>query len=455
MSQQYKDIYFIGIGGIGMSAIARYYNFKGYRVSGYDKTPSALTAELEKEGISIHYEDNISYIPSNPETTLVIYTPAIPSDMGELVYVREHGYKTVKRSKVLGEISNGQHCLAIAGTHGKTTTSTLLAHILQTGGGGCSAFLGGISKNWHTNLLTSHNPVIVAEADEFDRSFLQLHPEIAVITAMDADHLDIYSDIEHVYEAFRAFASQVTGTLIVKKGLPIQAEDTKATLYTYSYDDPSADFFAIIREKDSCGYFTYDLHWRGNVIEGCRTGVPGWVNVENSVAAAAVALTFGVEPSAVKAGLASFEGVWRRFDIHLNTPGLSYIDDYAHHPKEIAAALSSMRDIFEGRRITAVFQPHLYTRTRDFAPEFATALSKADKVILLDIYPAREEPIPGVTSDIIFKDITAPEKVMLKREELMGYIENEPLNVLVTFGAGNIDRFIEPITELLKKRLQD
>ncbi|MGN1211774.1 MAG: UDP-N-acetylmuramate--L-alanine ligase [Candidatus Cryptobacteroides sp.] len=454
MDKQYKDIYFIGIGGIGMSAIARYYNFKGYRVSGYDKTPSDLTAALENEGMSIHYTDDISYIPSDPDSTLVIYTPAIPADMGELVHVREHGYKLIKRSKALGEIAKGQHCLAIAGTHGKTTVSTLLAHIFQNGEG-CSAFLGGLSKNWRTNLLTSDNPVIVAEADEFDRSFLQLHPEIAVITAMDADHLDIYSDISHVHEAFRAFASQVTGTLIVKKGLPVSQKDTPARLLTYSFDDPSADFHAEIISKDNCGMFTYNLHYSGNVIEGCQTGVPGWVNVENSVAAASAALTYGIDPQTVKKALASFEGVWRRFDIHLNTPSLSYIDDYAHHPKEIAAALSSMRDIFEGRRITAVFQPHLYTRTRDFAPEFASALGKADKVILLDIYPAREEPIPGVTSDLIFKDIAIKEKVMLRRDELMGYLEKEPIDVLVTFGAGNIDRFIEPITELLKKRLTD
>lgn len=450
----YKNIYFIGIGGIGMSAIARYYNFKGYKVSGYDRTPSELTHELESEGIEIHYEDNTGFIPKDVEGTLVIYTPAIPHDMGELVYVQEHGYRTVKRSRMLGEISEGQSCLAVAGTHGKTTTSTLLAHIFTSDGTGCSAFLGGISKNYGTNLLTSHNPVIVAEADEFDRSFLQLHPEIAVITSMDADHLDIYSDICHLHEAFKAFASQVSGSVIIKKGLEITAEDTAARILTYSYNDTSADFHAENISCDSCGYFTFDLVWPGGVVEKCRCGIPGWVNAENSIAASAVALTYGLDPENVREALASFSGVKRRFDIHVNTPGCSYIDDYAHHPKEIATAISSMRDIFPGRRLTAVFQPHLYTRTRDFADEFAEALSNVDKLIMLDIYPAREEPIPGVTSEIIFDKVAAPSKVLMKKEELMDYLENEPVDTLITFGAGNIDRFIEPIAEMLRKRIE-
>lgn len=447
-----KNIYFIGIGGIGMSAIARYYNFKGYRVSGYDKTPSELTHALESEGIEIHYEDNIDFIPKDVESTLVIYTPAIPRDMGELVYVQKHGYKVVKRSRMLGEISEGQHCLAVAGTHGKTTASTLLAHIFTSDGTGCSAFLGGISKNYGTNLLTSHTPVIVAEADEFDRSFLQLHPEIAAITAMDADHLDIYSDIEHVREAFKEFASQVSGTVIIKKGLDITPDDTKASILTYSYNDPEADFHASNICCDSCGYFTFDLKWPGGTIKRCRCGIPGWVNVENSIAASAIALVYGLAPEKVREALASFSGVRRRFDIHVNRPGCAYIDDYAHHPKEIAAAISSMRDIFPGRRLTAIFQPHLYTRTRDFADEFAEALSKVDKLIMLDIYPAREEPIPGVTSEIIFDKVTAPEKVLMTKEELMPYLEKEPIDTLITFGAGNIDRFIGPITELLDNR---
>lgn len=449
---EYRNIYFIGIGGIGMSAIARYYHQKGLKVSGYDKTPSELTHALESEGIEVHYEDNISYIPKDIEGTLVVYTPAIPKDMGELVHVQQAGYRVIKRSRTLGEIAQGQRCMAVAGTHGKTTTSTLVAHIFQDSGEGCSAFLGGISKNYDTNLLVSANETIVAEADEFDRSFLQLFPEIAVITSMDADHLDIYSDIENMHSSFREFASQVSGTVIAKAGLPLSEADTRARLLRYSYDDASADFFSSDIEVDGCGYFTFNLHYPGGVIEGCRVGIPGWINVENAVAASAIALTYGLDPEKVKHALGTFQGVKRRFDIHLNTPECSYIDDYAHHPKEISAAISSMRDIFPGRRLTAIFQPHLYTRTRDFADEFAEALSSVDKLILLDIYPAREEPIPGVTSEIIFRNVTAPEKVMMVKEDLMEYLKNEPIDTLITFGAGNIDRFISPITEMLCQR---
>ena len=452
MATTYKNVYFIGIGGIGMSAIARYFKFKGLNVSGYDKTESELTDTLQKQGIDVHYEDNVDFIPKDVENTLVVYTPAIPHDMGELVYVQEHGYKVLKRSKILGEITDGERCLAVAGTHGKTTTSTLTAHILMESGEGCSAFLGGISKNYDTNLLMSHSNAVVAEADEFDRSFLQLHPEIAVITAIDADHLDIYGDISHVLEAFKAFASQVHGTVITKLGLDITAEDTKAKILRYHYNDSRADFYARNPHPDNLGYFSFDLVYPGGVIENVKCGTPGWVNVENSVAAAAICLTYGVNPEAIRHAIGTFQGVKRRLDIHLNTEKISYIDDYAHHPKELATAISSMRDIFPGRRLTAIFQPHLYTRTRDFAEGFAEALSKVDKLILLDIYPAREEPIPGVTSEIIYDKVTAPEKVLLKKEELMGYLEKEPVDVLVTFGAGNIDRFIEPIEDMLKKR---
>ncbi len=448
-----KNVYFIGIGGIGMSAIARYYNGKGFRVSGYDRTPSELTGQLEAEGIGVHYTDDTSFIPKDVAETLVVYTPAVPADMGELVYVQKHGYRVIKRSRMLGEISSGQACMAVAGTHGKTTTSTLAAHIFTEAGPGCSAFLGGISKNYGTNLLVSDNPVIVAEADEFDRSFLQLFPETAVITAIDADHLDIYGDYAHVLEAFRIFASQVSGTLILKKGLPVSGADTKARILTYSYTDPGADFHPENARPDALGHYIFDLVWPKGRIDGIRVGVPGWVNAENSIAAAAIALTHGLDPEKVRSAIGSFQGVKRRLDAHINTEKLSYIDDYAHHPKELSSALSSIREMFPGRKVTAIFQPHLYTRTRDFAPEFAAALSAADKLILLDIYPAREEPIPGVTSEIIFKDVTAPEKVLLRKEELMDYLEKEPVDVLVTFGAGNIDRFIEPITALLEKRL--
>lgn len=450
----YKNIYFIGIGGIGMSAIARYYKFKGCNVSGYDKTPSELTGELISEGIGVHYEDNTDFIPKDVENTLVVYTPAIPHDLKELLYVQEHGYTLLKRSKTLGEIAKGQRCLAVAGTHGKTTTSTLLAHIFTDSKVGCSAFLGGISKNYDTNLLVSHNPTIVAEADEFDRSFLQLFPEIAVITAMDADHLDIYGDLKHVHEAFQAFAGQVSGTVITKLGLDITPNHTKARIMRYSYNDPRADFYADNLRKDECGYFTFNLKYPDGVIKDCRVGVPGWVNVENAVAASAIALVYGIDPEAIRHALGSFLGVKRRFDIHVNRPGCAYIDDYAHHPNEISTAISSMRDIFPGRRLTAIFQPHLYTRTRDFADEFAKALSAVDKLILLDIYPAREEPIPGVSSRLIFDKVTAPEKVLLKKEMLMKYLEDEKIDTLITFGAGNIDRFIPQITEMLSSQIQ-
>lgn len=454
MATKYKNAYFIGIGGIGMSAIARYFKFKGLNVAGYDRTESELTDTLQKEGIDVHYVDNVDFIPKDIENTLVVYTPAIPHDLKELNYVMDNGYNVFKRSKVLGEITDGERCLAVSGTHGKTTTSTLTAHILDESGEGCSAFLGGISKNYDTNLLMSHTPTVVVEADEFDRSFLQLHPEIAVITAMDADHLDIYGDLEHVHEAFKAFASQVSGTVIAKLGLDITSKDTNAKILRYHYNDPKADFYARNPQPDKLGYFSFDIVWPGGVIEGVKCGTPGWVNVENSVAAAAICLTYGLKPEAIKHAIGTFQGVKRRLDIHVNTEKISYIDDYAHHPKELSTAISSMRDIFPGRKLTAIFQPHLYTRTRDFADDFAAALSKVDKLILLDIYPAREEPIPGVTSEIIFDNVTAPEKVMLHKEELMGYLEKEPVDVLITFGAGNIADFIAPITELLEKRIR-
>lgn len=442
-----KNIYFIGIGGIGMSAIARYYNVKGYAVSGYDKTPSPLTHALEDEGIGVHYTDDISFIPKDKDETLVVYTPAVPKNMGELVYVQENGYRVIKRSRMLGEIAAGQRCLAVAGTHGKTTTSTLVSHLFTDCGEGCSAFLGGISKNYDSNLLTHSNDVIVAEADEFDRSFLQLFPEIAVITSMDADHLDIYGDEAHIVEAFKAFASQVSGSVIIKHGLDITPQDTKAKIYTYAYDNPDADFHAEPLEN---GHF--NLHYPGGVIEDCVVGIPGWVNIENGVGASAIALTYGLDPQKIRKALASFSGVKRRFDMQVDMDGLVYIDDYAHHPNEIAAAISSIKGRYPEYRYTAIFQPHLYTRTRDFADEFAEALSLADRVILLDIYPAREEPIPGVTSEIIFRGITAPEKVLIKKEELLEYLQGQPLEareLFITLGAGDIDRLVGPIGKLL------
>ena len=453
--KEYRNIYFIGIGGIGMSAIARYYNAKGYVVSGYDKTPSPLTHALEAEGIEVHYEDNVDFVPKDIESTLVVYTPAVPKDMGELVYVQEHGYRVIKRSRMLGEISAGQRCMAVAGTHGKTTTSTLVSHIFTASGEGCSAFLGGISKNYGTNLLIHANDVVVAEADEFDRSFLQLFPEIAVITSMDPDHLDIYGDEAHIREAFKAFASQVSGTVIVKHGLDITPADTKARILTYSYDDTEADFHAVLTDGDGTGFTHFDIHWPGGIIKDCVVGIPGWVNIENAVGAAAIGLTYGLDPEKIREALASFGGVKRRFDIQLRSDRCIYIDDYAHHPREISASLTSIRGNFPGHKLTAIFQPHLYTRTRDFADGFAESLSIVDRLILLDIYPAREEPIPGVTSEIIFKDVTAPEKILLKKEELMDFMQGLELGdkeVFVTVGAGDIDRFVEPIKEMLDEK---
>lgn len=434
-----------------MSAIARYFKHAGCNVSGYDRTPTKLTAALEAEGIRIHYEERPDLIPSEIDETLVIYTPAIPAQMKELVMVFEKGYRVVKRSRALGEIASSQKCLAISGTHGKTTTSTLLAHILNHSGEGCNAFLGGISKNYHTNLLLSKNPVLVAEADEFDRSFLQLFPDIAAITSCDADHLDIYSDHDHVKGAFREFASQVKGALVVRKGVDVEFE-TKARIYTYSYDE-QADFYASEIKVDECGYFHFTLHYPMGKIEDCTVGIPGWINVENGIAAAAVALLHGTSPQMVKSALATFSGVERRFDIHLNTPKCSYIDDYAHHPKEISAAISSIRNIFPGRRLCAIFQPHLFTRTRDFYREFAESLSALDELILLPIYPARELPIEGVSSEMILELVTIPDKKIVSKEELMKELESRDIDILITLGAGDINTFIEPITELLNKRI--
>ena len=449
---KYRNVYFIGIGGIGMSAIARFCKFKGCSVSGYDRTPSELTRRLEAEGIEVHYDDDCSRIPEDREDTLVVYTPAVPDEFGELAYAREKGYKVIKRSRMLGELTRGESCLAVAGTHGKTTTSTMIAHILTEGGNGCSAFLGGISKNYGTNMLVSDTPVVVAEADEFDRSFLQLHPSTAVITSMDADHLDIYGDLEHVQQAFREFASQVSETLILKYGLPIASGDVQAKIFTYHFDNPSADFHSANLRLGDDGHYTYDLVYPGGTLSDIRVGAIGWVNVENSIAAAAVCLCRGMDAQKVRHALSSFEGVRRRLDVHVNRPGLCYIDDYAHHPAELRSAISSVRQVFPGRKITGVFQPHLYTRTRDFASGFAEALSMLDRLILLDIYPAREEPIEGVSSELIFKDVSCPEKLLVHKSGLMDLLLREELDVLITLGAGDIDRFVPEITGMLEKR---
>ena len=449
----YTHYYFIGIGGIGMSAIARYFHHRGFAVSGYDRTPSALTHALEAEGIAVHYDDDVTAIPQDVAHTFVIYTPAIPEELGELQYVRAHGYALCKRSKALGEIARGQECLAVSGTHGKTTTSTLLAHILTQSGEGCNAFLGGISKNYDTNLLLSRNPVLVAEADEFDRSFLQLHPHIAVVTATDADHLDIYDDHAHVVEAFGCFTAQVDadGAVIVKHGVEVPLAQTAARVWRYAYDTP-CDFYASDIVALPGGRFDFTLNHPGGRIEHCRVGIPGWVNVENAVAASAAALLHGTNPAAIREALATFQGVKRRFDIHIDTPRIAYVDDYAHHPNEIRAAISSIRNIFPGRKLLGIFQPHLYTRTRDFAADFADALSGLDALILLPIYPAREEPIPGVTSALILDRVTIADKILIPKEQLMEHLQGRDIDCLVSFGAGDIDRFIEPIESFLKSR---
>ena len=448
-----KKVYFIGIGGIGMSALARWFKFKGYAVAGYDKTPSDLTRELEAEGIPVHYEDRPDLIPTDVSDTLVVYTPAIPDDLGELKAVRAGGYNVLKRSQILGEITSGQKCLAVAGTHGKTTTSTLVAHILTDSGEGCSAFLGGVSRNYGTNMLMSHNPVAVAEADEFDRSFLRLHPAIAAITAMDADHLDIYGDLAHVQEAYRQFASQVSEVLIYKIGLPLAPDVTSARMFSYSLDDPRADFHASNMRLGGDGHYTFDLVYPDGVIADIRTGTLGALNVENAVAAAAICLCHGTEPDAIRKAIGSYLGAHRRLEEYVNTPSLTFLDDYAHHPAELEASIRTIKAIFPGRKLTAIFQPHLYTRTRDFAPEFARALSLCDRVVLLDIYPAREEPIPGVTSDIILREVTAPQKELVAYDKLCDWVAAHDVDVLVTFGAGNIDRLVQPIATLLKERV--
>ena len=447
----YSNYYFLGIGGIWMSAIARYFKFAGYNVSGYDRTPSRLTEQLEQEGIAIHYEDCPDLIPRDIEHTFVIYTPAIPQDLQELVFVKEKGYTICKRARALGEIARDKECLAVAGTHGKTTTSTLLSHILTSSKEGCNAFLGGISKNYHTNLLLSKNNVLVAEADEFDRSFHQLFPQIAVITSMDADHLDIYGDYQHVVESFNKFASQIesNGALILKKGVELPLDNVSCKVYRYSFDTP-CDFYASDIQLLEGGYFDFTFNYPGGTIEHCSVGIPGWVNVENAIAAGAAALIHGTGQGALKEALKSFIGVERRFDIHINTPKCSYIDDYAHHPAEIAAAIASMRNIFPGRKLCGIFQPHLYTRTRDFADEFAASLSLLDHVIMLPIYPARELPIEGVDSELIFNKITIEDKVLVPKEKLMETIASREIDCLITFGAGDIDRFIKPIEEYLK-----
>lgn len=434
-----------------MSAIARYCHHAGLKVSGYDKTPSPVTEALEQEGIPVHFDSNVSLIPPAPEETLVIYTPAVPSDMAEMVYVRAHGYRIVKRAEALGEITSGKRCLAVSGTHGKTTTSTMLAHILTESGEGCTAFLGGISKNYGSNLLLSDNDVIVAEADEFDRSFLQLHPEAAVVTSMDADHLDIYSGLEDLRDTFVKFGAQTARYLIIRKGLEerFRQAGVKADIVTYGN---GGDFYASDIVSDGTGRMFFTLNTPYGIFKEFHAGVPGLVYIENATAAAAMSMLHGVPVESIRKAISTFCGVVRRFDIRLNIPGHTYIDDYAHHPAELAATISSIRQIWPGRKICGIFQPHLYSRTKDFYPEFASSLSLLDSVILLPIYPAREEPIPGVSSEMILDRITLQDKRIIEKQDLLAEISNKDSDILVTFGAGDIDRFVKPIESLLKEK---
>jgi UDP-N-acetylmuramate--alanine ligase len=440
-----------------MSALARYFNHQGFKVAGYDRTETELTRALAFEGIDVHYDDNISLIPgdfrSNTADTLVIYTPAIPADHSELTYLLSNGFKVIKRSVALGVIASLKRTLGVAGTHGKTTTSTLLSHLLVEALGGVNAFLGGIAKNYSSNLLLSKNDVLVAEADEFDRSFLQLFPNAAVITSTDADHLDIYGSHEAVLRSFADFINQIKpgGSLVLKQGVNVPLENKEITVYRYSIDK-GGDFHAENIVRNANGTYTFDIITPKTRIGACTLGVPGWINVENAIAAVAVALTVTDDTEALRRALASFGGVKRRFDFHINTPTLTFLDDYAHHPEELRASISSVKGMFPDRKVCGIFQPHLYTRTRDFAEGFAQSLSLLDEVILLDIYPARELPIEGVTSQIIFDKITTPNKVLITKSELLDILSKRDIDVLMTIGAGDIDKLVEPITEMLKTR---
>lgn len=452
---EFQNVYFLGIGGIGMSALARYFLHEGKPVAGYDRTESDLTRHLEQEGAAVNYDEQVEAIPAqfrDPATTLVVYTPAIPHDHPQWVWFREQGFEIVKRSQMLGVVARNKYVMAVAGTHGKTTTTTLTAWLNHKAGGGGSAFLGGISKNFDSNLVLGAGPRLVAEADEFDRSFLQLWPDVAVVTAADADHLDIYGTHEAVKEAFAEFISQIKpgGALILKLGVDVEVRNREIKVYRYSYDTP-CDFYAKNIRVGISGHYTFDLVCPDRVIESCTLGVPGRVNVENAVAAVALMWVAGFDEPKLKTALASFQGVKRRFDFYINTPQRIYMDDYAHHPNELKATITSFREMFPGRKLTVVFQPHLYTRTRDFYQDFAKVLSLADEVLLLPIYPAREEPIEGVCSEMMLPLMTVPTRIVPKAD-LVEVLQAENPDTLITFGAGDIDRLCEPIAEALKDR---
>ncbi|MBQ2170405.1 MAG: UDP-N-acetylmuramate--L-alanine ligase [Paludibacteraceae bacterium] len=454
-----QSLFFLGIGGIGMSALARYFHARGYRVYGYDRTPSPLTDQLQKEGLSIFFEDQPERLAAydlSPLQTLVVRTPAVPEDSRVYTYLREQGYDIRKRSEVLGLVTESMKALCVAGTHGKTTTSTILAHLLYQSEIGTNAFLGGVSNNYQTNLLLHDSSYVVIEADEYDRSFHHLKPYMSVITSVDPDHLDIYGTPEAYREAVSHYTSLITGALVVKKDLPFDLRLRRGVkCYTYAVGDDEADFYADnIRVRDAKIYF--DFHTPTETLSDLRLGVPVWVNIENSVAAMAVAWLNGVSAHELRSGLSSFSGVWRRFNVHVHTPHVAYIDDYAHHPQELRASVESIRRLFPDRYSIVIFQPHLYTRTRDFLEEFAGVLSRADEVILLPIYPARELPIPGVTSDALLSLLTSRRRQLVEKDELVQTVVDRiheidrPVAVM-TLGAGDIDRLVPAMKKALLK----
>ena len=439
-----KNIYFIGIGGIGMSALARYFVSKGCKVSGYDKTETILTQALTELGIQIHYEDNIDLIDKN--ASVVVYTPAIPESQSELAYYRANGYEVVKRSDVLGWITEGTVNICVAGTHGKTTVSTMIAHLLRDSGYGCTAFLGGIAANYNTNFWSSDNNVVVVEADEYDRSFLKLHPSVAVITSMDADHLDIYKTAEAFEDAFVSFSEKVKagGLLLAKKGLAREASFDTSKLVTYSLNGTGASIYAKdITVVNGAYWFTaVGPDWQ---IEELVLNMGGLHNIENALVATSVAVHLGIDPEKIKIALANFTGVKRRFEYLVKTSEQVLIDDYAHHPAELAALISGVRSLYSNQKLTLVFQPHLFSRTQDLCDGFADSLSAADEVVLLPIYPARELPIPGVTSEMIAHKMTNKNVVLLEKESVSDWVKKQQPKLLVMAGAGDIDVLIRNI----------
>ncbi len=439
-----KNIYFIGIGGIGMSALARYFVSKGCKVSGYDKTKTILTEALSELGIQIHYEDNIDLIDKN--ASVVVYTPAIPESHNELAYYRANGYEVVKRSDVLGWITEGTVNICVAGTHGKTTVSTMIAHLLRDSGYGCTAFLGGIAANYNTNFWSSDNNVVVVEADEYDRSFLKLHPSVAVITSMDADHLDIYKTAAAFEDAFVSFSEKVKagGLLLAKKGLAREASFDASKLVTYTLNGTGASIYAkdITVVNGTYCFTAVGPNWQ---IEELVLSMGGLHNIENALVAISVAVHLGIEPQKIKIALANFAGVKRRFEYLVKTSEQVLIDDYAHHPAELAALISGIRSLYSNQKLTLVFQPHLFSRTQDLCYGFAASLSAADEVVLLPIYPARELPIPGVTSEMIAHKMTNKNVVLLEKEAVSDWVKKQQPKLLVMAGAGDIDVLIRNI----------